>query len=68
MATEAMGRVLCEIVILDHNSLHTEKISSAVRLTCPPVSEEEERGAGFRFFLPVGVLLTPDLLRELRVA
>ena len=43
METETMGRVLCETVVSDHNSLHTEQIPSAIQLTRPPASEEEER-------------------------
>ena len=65
METETMGRILCETVVSDHDSLHTEQITSTIQLTCPPVCEEEERGAGFSSFSFMGLPLTLDLLREL---
>ena len=32
MGTETMGRILCETVVSDHDSLHTEQITGAIQL------------------------------------
>lgn len=59
METEIMGRVLCETVVSDHNSLHTEQDTQCQFNSRIPASGEEEREQDAVLFIcgpPIGLL------------